>query len=102
MNWLQTIADEDHSGLEEAAVHFVLSGATMSATEWANLEPAGRVAIRVAQQVVRVRQLEDSGQDLQAAREFATIDGGRQAARLRAQAAVHGLANAMRAGQAVP
>lgn len=97
MNWLQTIADEDKIDLEAAAVHFVLSGATMSATEWAHLEPEGRARILVAQKVVRAHKLTESGQDLDGARELASLDGGRQVARLMAVAAAHGVANSLRA-----
>jgi hypothetical protein len=96
VNWLKTIADEDQISLDEAAVYFVRSGATMSATEWANLEPEGRVKVLLAQQVVRVRQMEGEGNDLAAAREYASLDGGRRAARLMAEAAMHGVANALR------
>lgn len=100
MNWLQTIADEDKVDLEAAAVHFVLSGATMSATEWAHLEPEGRACVLVAQKVVRAQRLEESGNDLEAARELASLDGGRRVSRLMATAAAHGVANALRAKQA--
>lgn len=92
MNWLQTIADEDHVDLEAAAIHFVLSGATMSATEWANLEANGRAAVLVAQKLVRVQALTAAGRDMDAALEGASLDGGRQAARLMAHSVAQALA----------
>jgi hypothetical protein len=99
VNWLQTIADEDKIDLEAAAVQFVVSGATLSATEWANLDPEGRSSILIAQKAVRVQSLSSSGRDMDAALETASLDGGRQVARRMATAAAHGVANALRAKQ---
>lgn len=103
MTWLLSIASEDNLSLAEAALVLVRNGVTIPAQEWSALSTDERAALTAARQEARALELEESGQDLAAARARVALDGGVAAARLMAQAAVAGVAESQRqAREGVP
>jgi len=99
-DWLQEVAWTDQAELPQAAAAMVECGVVLSGEDWRTLGTKSRAAILVARRAVslslRAEALDAAGQDLAAARLRAPLDGGREAARLLAQAAAHGLAARMR------
>lgn len=84
MSPLDKVSEIDKVTPAEACALFVESGLT-SADEWLALGIMGRVRLIAAKRARVAQALADSGQDVAAARAYASIDGGRAWARLMAQ-----------------
>lgn len=100
MSWLSGIASDDGMELAEAALWLARARVVVSAQDWVTLGTAERAALVVARRAVEAEDAEAAGQDMTAARIRSTVDGGVSAARLMAQAAVTGAAEALRQARA--
>jgi hypothetical protein len=96
VSWLRDIAAADGLTLAEAAAYVVELGVVVSAEDWLNAGTEARAALVGAKHAARVAALNAEGRDIDAARAYATVDGGRTAARLLARAAGEGVARALR------
>lgn len=98
--WLSDLAGADELDLQEAAGLVVENGITLTAEDWRSLGTDERAALtvarRAARDAARALALKDAGDDLAAAAAYVSVDGGRAAARLMAQAAGQGVAEARR------
>jgi hypothetical protein len=95
-DWLQAIASADECSVLESAAVLVENCVTLTAEDWRTLDTASRAALTVARRGAVAGALEGQGRDLDAARAYASIDGGVSAARLMARAAGQGVARALR------
>lgn len=95
---LEELAVQDAVTVDEAAALFVESGLS-SLNEWSGLGTRGRarlvLARRTARTMAAVEQLAAQGQDLAAARAYASVDGGRAWARMAAEAAGRGVSESL-------
>jgi hypothetical protein len=96
VSWLQDIANTDGVSLGEAASYVVALGVHLDVTAYLDAGRDGRAALLAAQHAAHVARLQAEGRDLDAARAFAPVDGGRTASRLMCEAATHGVARALR------
>lgn len=94
--WLADLATADQLDLQDAAGLVVENGITLTAEDWRSLGTAERAALTIARRADRCRQLADAGNDMAAAAAYASIDGGRQVARLMARCAGEAVAEARR------
>jgi hypothetical protein len=95
-DWLQGIASADDCSTAEAAAILVENGVTLTAEDWRTLDTSSRAALTVAKRMAKATALAEQGRDIDAARAYAQIDGGVTAARLMAEAAGRGVAQALR------
>lgn len=84
MSPLDQIAAVDKVTPAEAACLFVESG-MHSAEEWRDLGIMGRGRLIAARRAAAAQALADQGRDVDAARAYATVDGGRAWSRLMAE-----------------
>jgi hypothetical protein len=80
---IEQVAAVDKITPAEASALFVESGLS-SVDEWLGLGLMGRARVIAAKRSREVQALEDAGQDVAAARLYASVDGGRAWARLMA------------------
>lgn len=83
MSPLDQIAEVDKVTPAEAASLFAESGLA-SVDEWLGLGIMGRARLIAAKRTREAQALADAGQDVAAARRYASVDGGRAWARLMA------------------
>lgn len=84
MSPLEQVAAVDKVTPAEGAALFVESG-LVSAEEWRDLGIMGRARLIAARRAAAAQALADQGRDVDAARAYASVDGGRAWARLMAQ-----------------
>lgn len=101
MTWLQAIADEDGLEVEQAAAILVENGVQVTAQDWVALGTKERATLTAARRQALAARLEFDGRDLDAAHVEADHDGGVRAARLMAQSACEGAAEALRRARGV-
>ncbi len=95
-DWLTAISWADRCEVHEAAAVLIENGVSLTAEDWRTLTTAGRAALTVARRAAKAAALFERGNDLDGARAYAQVDGGRTAARLMARAAGEGVARALR------